>query len=123
MVIERYNSLKSQRKNWEEHWQEIADYFLPRKNNITEKQTKGNKRHDLIFDGTSTHALELLAASLNGMLTNTISPWFHLKYKDADTHDERITRKRNCRYQPTASACDSANHSRAWTWRCRTRLH
>ena len=90
MVIERYNSLKSQRKNWEEHWQEIADYFLPRKNNITEKQTKGNKRHDLIFDGTSTHALELLAASLNGMLTNTISPWFHLKYKDAEmnTDDE-----------------------------------
>ena len=33
MVIERYNNLKSQRKTWEEHWQEVADYFLPRKNN------------------------------------------------------------------------------------------
>ena len=64
MVIERYNSLKSQRKNWEEHWQEIADYFLPRKNNITEKQTKGNKRHDLIFDGTSFGILTSSSESL-----------------------------------------------------------
>jgi len=82
MVIERYNSLKANRQNWEEHWQDVADYFLPRKNNITQKPSKGDKRHEQIFDGTATHALELLAASLNGMLTNTISPWFHLKYRD-----------------------------------------
>ena len=55
--------------------------FLPRKSNITLKRTKGDKRHDQIYDGTATHALELLSASLNGMLTNTISPWFMLKYR------------------------------------------
>ena len=82
MVIERYESLKAQRSTWEEHWQDIADYFLPRKSNITIKHTKGNKRHDQMYDGTATHALELLAASLNGMLTNTISPWFILKYRN-----------------------------------------
>ena len=64
MVIERYNSLKANRQNWEEHWQDVADYFLPRKNNITQKPSKGDKRHEQIFDGTATHALELLAASM-----------------------------------------------------------
>ena len=78
MVIERYKTLKAQRVTWEDHWQEIADYFLPRKSNITFKRTKGDNRHDQIYDGTATHALELLSASLNGMLTNTISPWFVL---------------------------------------------
>ena len=82
MVIERYKTLKAQRVTWEDHWQEIADYFLPRKANVTEKHTKGDKRHTQIFDGTATHALELLSASLNGMLTNTISPWFVLKFRN-----------------------------------------
>ena len=80
-IIEKFETLKSQRSNWEDHWQDIADYFLPRKSNITVKRTKGDKRHDQIYDGTATHALELLAASLNGMLTNTISPWFLLKFR------------------------------------------
>ena len=86
MVIERYESLKAQRSTWEEHWQEVADFFLPRKSNITIKHTKGNKRHEQMYDGTATHALELLAASLNGMLTNTISPWFILKYRNEVTN-------------------------------------
>ena len=80
-IIEKYNTLKAQRQTWEDHWQDIANYFLPRKSNITLKRTKGDKRHDQIYDGTATHALELLSASLNGMLTNTISPWFMLKYR------------------------------------------
>ena len=88
MIIERYKTLKGKRVTWEDHWQEIADYFLPRKANITEKHTKGDKRHDLIYDGTATHALELLSASLNGMLTNTISPWFLLKFRNDVTNED-----------------------------------
>ena len=88
MIIERYKTLKGKRVTWEDHRQEIADYFLPRKSNITEKHTKGDKRHDLIYDGTATHALELLSASLNGMLTNTISPWFVLKFRSEMMNDE-----------------------------------
>ena len=87
MVLERYKTLKAQRVTWEDHWQEIADYFLPRKANITEKHTKGDKRHDRIFDGTATHSLELLSSSLNGMLTNTISPWFVLKFRNLESID------------------------------------
>ncbi len=88
MILERYGSLKTDRKNWESHWQEVADYMLPRKANITKSRSKGDKRSELIFDGTATHALELLAASLHGMLTNTVSPWFSLKYKNDNLNRE-----------------------------------
>ena len=87
-VIEKYQTLKEQRSTWEDHWQDIANYFLPRKSNITLKRTRGDKRHDQIFDGTATHALELLSASLNGMLTNTISPWFVLRFRSEEMNQD-----------------------------------
>ncbi len=87
-VLDKYQTLKAQRSTWEDHWQDIANYFLPRKSNITLKRTRGDKRHDQIYDGTATHALELLSASLNGMLTNTISPWFVLKFRSEMMNQE-----------------------------------
>jgi len=51
MIIERYKTLKAKRVTWEDHWQDLADYFLPRKSNITMKHTKGDKRHDQVYDG------------------------------------------------------------------------
>ena len=45
--------LMEKRSNWEVHWQEVADYMLPRKADITLERPKGDKRHTLIFDGTA----------------------------------------------------------------------
>jgi len=87
-ILDRYSSLRTERQNWESHWQEVADYMLPRKADITKSRSKGDKRSELIYDGTATHALELLAASLHGMLTNTVSPWFYLKYKNDELNGE-----------------------------------
>ena len=87
-IIDKFNTLKAQRSTWEDHWQDIANYFLPRKSNITLKRTRGDKRHDQIYDGTATHALELLSASLNGMLTNTISPWVVLKCRSESMNQD-----------------------------------
>ena len=84
MLIRRLDRLRNQRKTWESHWQEIADYMRPRKADITKKQqTPGNKRTELIFDGTAINAAELLSASLHGMLTNMSTPWFSLKFDEA----------------------------------------
>ena len=87
-VLDTYSTLRTQRSTWENHWQDVADYMLPRKADITQKRTKGDKRHDQIFDGTATHALELLAASLHGMLTSTTSSWFALKYRNDIINDD-----------------------------------
>ena len=78
----RYKTLQSQRSNWEKHWQELADYMLPRKADITKKRTQGDKRTELIYDGTAVHAVELLSSSLHGMLTSPSTPWFSMRYRD-----------------------------------------
>ena len=78
----RYKTLQSQRSNWENHWQQLADYMLPRKADITKKRTQGDKRTELIYDGTAIHAVELLASSLHGMLTSPSTPWFALRFRN-----------------------------------------
>ena len=47
---------------------ECADFIQPRKAEITKERARGDKRNVQIFDATAIHALELLAASLHGML-------------------------------------------------------
>ena len=74
--------LMEKRSNWEIHWQEVADYMLPRKADITMERPKGDKRHTVIFDGTAIHSLELLASSLHGMLTSSVNRWFGLRFKE-----------------------------------------
>jgi hypothetical protein len=71
------------RSTWESHWQEIADLMLPRKAEITKERARGDKRSTQIFDATGIHSLELLAASLHGMLTSSANRWFSLRYKEA----------------------------------------
>ena len=90
-IIARFESLEGQRENWQTHFQELADYMLPRKADIVRKRTKGEKRMEQIFDGTALQAVDLLSASLHGMLTSGATPWFHLALKDPDIgRDSRV---------------------------------
>jgi len=84
----QFSQLKTKRQNWESHWQEVADYCLPRRADVTTKRSRGDKRTERIFDGTALHSLELLSSSLHGMLTNAATPWFSMRFKD-----EAITNK------------------------------
>jgi hypothetical protein len=79
--------LMEKRSNWESHWQEVADLMLPRKAEITKERARGDKRHTQIFDGTAVHALELLAASLHGMLTSSANRWFSLRFKETQLNE------------------------------------
>ena len=83
-ILNQFKTLENQRTNWESHWQDLADFISPRKADITKKRTAGDKRSELVFDGTAIHAAEMLAASLHGMLTNPSSNWFSLRFKDRE---------------------------------------
>jgi hypothetical protein len=79
--------LMEQRSTWESHWQECADFMQPRKAEITQDRARGDKRNLQIFDATAIHALELLASSLQGMLTSSANRWFSLRYKEDQLND------------------------------------
>ena len=87
-LLSRFDRLEGQRQNWETHWQEVADYMQPRKADVTKQRARGDKRMELIFDSSPIQAVELLAASLHGMMTNPSTPWFTLRFKDTEVDNE-----------------------------------
>jgi hypothetical protein len=89
-IIKKFHKVKSQRLNWDQHWQEIADYCVPRKDDIYQTSPQGEKKYDKVFDGTAIHTVELLASALHGMLTNPATFFFELTTGDPllDENDE-----------------------------------
>ncbi|RMF55082.1 hypothetical protein D6745_03205 [Candidatus Woesearchaeota archaeon] len=82
-IISKAKKLKQERAVWESHWQDLADYILPRKNDIiTRNKVKGRKKGEFLFDNTGMVACELLAGALHGLLTSPNQVWFDLTTGD-----------------------------------------
>ena len=81
MLHKRYETLATQRSNIENRWQQVAD-FLPRKADIINKRSPGERKDQRIYDSTAQHAVELLAANLHGTLTSPSVPWFSMWYRN-----------------------------------------
>lgn len=60
-LISRFEHIKGRRDNWDTHFQELADYMLPRKADIVRKRSRGEKRMEMIFDGTALQAVDLFS--------------------------------------------------------------
>ena len=88
-INKRYKTMEGQRSTWEHHWQEILDYVLPRKAEVSFVRAKGEKRTEVLYDSTAITAVNLLAASLQGTLTSPSLPWFSLKLRDAELNLDR----------------------------------
>jgi len=89
-IIAKLRKLKSERGNFETHWQDIADLVLPKKNDITVRQFPGVKRNLQVYDSTAIHANELLSGALHGLLTNPSTQFFELTtgFLELDDDDE-----------------------------------
>ena len=88
-IKKRCSALESDRATWEAHWQDILDYVMPRKADISFVRAKGTKRTEVLYDSTAITANNLLAASLQGTLTSPSLPWFHLKLRDKELNENR----------------------------------
>lgn len=91
IVVRRYEKLKGARANWDSHWQEVADYVIPKKDDIFVKQRNvgGEKKGNVkVYDATAIHSNELLASALHGMLTNPSVQWFELSMDDDELNDD-----------------------------------
>lgn len=75
-LLKRLEGLKAKRATWEGHWEELAEFNLPQKNNVYGQRVDGAKTNTSLYDSTSVHANELLASALHGMLTNPMTTFF-----------------------------------------------
>lgn len=77
-IVQKYEKMKSDRVNWDEYWEELAEYFIPNKDDVYGFRMEGERKHNKLYDSTSIHSLEMLSSSLHGMLTNPASVWMGL---------------------------------------------
>lgn len=77
-IVKKKMTLKNDRGVWETHWQELAQYIVPRKDSFTKSVIPGEKKGITLFDNTSMVSCEMLVSSLHGMLTNPNTLWMEL---------------------------------------------
>lgn len=85
-ILKRWGAMKSDRVNWESHWDEVSKFVIPRKDDIYGQNIKGGgeKKTNRLFDATAIQSNELLSAALHAMLTNPTSLWFTLTTGNPD---------------------------------------
>lgn len=76
-LINRFKHLESQRAPLESSWDEIAKYFMPRKQNINSKSNlNAVEKESRLYDTTGNDALLTSAAGLLSWTTPKSEPWF-----------------------------------------------
>ncbi len=92
----RHNDLESKRKaERDDDWNTIAQYSLPQDSNITtEKTEQVSGWTDRIYDTTTIHAMEVLAAGLYNWWTPPNQPWAEFgvpeELKQDDSTDDAV---------------------------------
>lgn len=81
-VIDQWEQLEGDRLTFLEHWQRVANYVLPNRNDYIVEKTPGQRRLQYIYDSTPVWANEQLAAGLHGLLTSPTLQWFSLLTED-----------------------------------------
>lgn len=87
-ILDRWERLASRRSAWESHWQEVLDYTLPSRGDVTTQTAPGAKRTEKLFDGTATDSCELLAATLSSSMTPVGDRWFEHEAEGLDDDNE-----------------------------------
>lgn len=78
-IIEERNFLKGERTLYDQQWQEIYDYMIPRKADVTTSHAPGQKRGVYLYDNTAMQCAEILAGIMHGMLTSPNERFFGLQ--------------------------------------------
>ncbi len=95
----------NERKNFENNWDELANYLLPMQSGIfnTNVGVPGEKKTTSIFDITGIQANSDLAATFHSTLTNPSTRWSNIEHEDPEVADD--------------------DEARAWLEDSRNRMH
>ena len=99
LVIKSYEQAKDERSNWDNHWQDIADFVLPTRDFYSTINVNGSQRRGRIYNTTAPEAAVQLAAALEGMLFNTGIRWFELTTENEEVNKSHEVRQ--CLYDST----------------------
>jgi len=77
-LLSRLSSMKTSRSNHESAWQDISDYMMPFRGDITTKKSGGSKRVKPVFDSTAMIAADHLVNFMKGALLPPSQDWLRI---------------------------------------------
>lgn len=77
-ILKYHHAMRDGRANWDSYWEQCAEYYVPRKDNVYGTPIKGDVKENKLYTSVSVQANEDLASALHGMLTNPSALWFGL---------------------------------------------
>ena len=92
-LIQRYDSLKSNRANWESLWDKVVHYVIPRRGAVQKGETEGQRQTDQIYDSTACEGLKIAAAGLFAFLCPPSEPWFSMSHSDRRIRNKSPVKK------------------------------
>ena len=88
LLEDRYQTLYKIRQQYDETWQTIARYCLPRKASFYEVEPSTNiRRERMVLDSTAPRALEMFASFLHSSLSSPTSQWFDIVVRGQNALD------------------------------------
>lgn len=83
------DSLKSERLPWDNLYQEVADFVLPKRAAFTTPLTPGENRFDYLHDDTAPWSLDQFANGVHSELTSSLTKWFAAQFRNQDARRDR----------------------------------
>jgi hypothetical protein len=78
-----YGAMKLDRSSFDTTWQDLADYFSPRRiRKVVSDRNKGDRRTQNIIDSSARQAVRTLSAGMHSGITSPARPWFRLTTAD-----------------------------------------
>lgn len=77
-ILARWSVMEGDRKPWDSHWQDVADYSMPRKGKVGGVQTSqpGDNTANRLYDVTAIHGTQTLANGHSSHITPAGTRWF-----------------------------------------------
>lgn len=89
-LLARLATMKKSRSNHETAWQDISNYMMPFRGDITTKKGKGSRRVHPVFDSTAMIAADQLVNFMKGSLLPPSQDWLRLVPPYDFTYDDAI---------------------------------
>ncbi len=84
-ILERWQTARSNRGLWHQHWEDLARVMLTRRIGFVTETIEGDRRMENLYDGTAIQMAQALANTVGGMLRPEGQQWFFIKaVEDAD---------------------------------------
>lgn len=88
-LVDEYNYLDGLKQTYATEFQEVVDYVLPDRSNVTRWESPGQRRGIMRYDTTAVEAAELLAGNLAATLTPMGSRWMDVVPRQTELRRKR----------------------------------